>query len=257
MPTPAATVVPILLYHSIADQPAHGQAPFTVTPAAFREHVRAIADSGRTALTVSEYASALRGERECPHRSVLVTFDDGFADVRAAVDLLLGAGLAASVFVTTGLLGRPAMLRSRDVRDLAALDRVELGPHSVTHPRLDEVRGGTLNAEINGSKRALEDIIKAPVGSFAYPHGAYDQHVRAAVRDAGFQAAAAVKNALSHNQDDIYALARVTVTANTTARHLELLVDGSGAPLAWRREHLRTRGYRSLRRVRRRLRELA
>lgn len=246
--------VPILLYHSVGDRPAANREAYTVTLPAFREHVRAICDAGRTALTVSELASALRAERDLPSRPVLVTFDDGFADVRPAVELLLGAGLMASVFVTSGWIGREAMLTQNGLRELAALgDRVELGAHSVTHPRLDELRPVQAVAEISESKAALESVVQAPLESFAYPHGAYDGHVRAAVIDAGFGAAVAVKNALSHSEDDAYALARVTVMPTTSACHIEMLLAGSGAPLAWRRDRLRTRGYRSVRRLRRRL----
>ncbi len=248
------TTVPILLYHSVCDRPATGQEGFTVTPAVFGQHVRAISDAGRTALTVSELACALRDERPVPDRPVLVTFDDGFADVRPAVELLLGAGLGAAVFVTSGYVGNQAMLTRADVRELAGLgERVEVGAHSVTHPRLDEIGAERAAMEIAGSRAALEDIVQAPIQSFAYPHGAYDRRVRAAVIDAGFVAAVAVKNALSHGEDDPFALARVTIMASTSAHRIETLLAGSGAPPAWRRERLRTRGYRSVRRLRRRL----
>jgi peptidoglycan/xylan/chitin deacetylase (PgdA/CDA1 family) len=241
-----------LLYHSVGDRPVAQQEAFTVTPAAFREHVRAICDAGRTALTVAELAGALHGERVLPPRPLLVTFDDGFADVRPAVELLLSAGLAATVFVTSGWVGREAMLTQAGMRELAALgERVEVGAHSVTHPRLDELGAAQATAEISDSKAALECVVEARLETFAYPHGAYDKHVRAAVIDAGFGAAAAVKNALSHVEDDPYSLARVTVMASTGARRIEMLLAGSGAPLAWRRERVRTRGYRSARRLRR------
>jgi len=246
--------VPILLYHSVGDWPAADQAALTVTPAAFREHMRAISDADRTALTVGELAGALRGERVLPPRPVLVTFDDGFADVRPAVELLLSAGLAATVFVTSGWVGREAMLTQAGLRELAALgERVEVGAHSVTHPRLDELRAARVAAEIADSKAALEGVVEAPLRAFAYPHGAYDARARAAVIDAGFSGAAAVKNALSHSEDDPYALARVTIMASTGVRDIEMLLAGSGVPQAWRRERLRTRGYRSVRRLRRRL----
>jgi peptidoglycan/xylan/chitin deacetylase (PgdA/CDA1 family) len=246
--------VPILLYHSVCDHPAAGQEEFTVTPAVFREHVRAICDAGRTPLTVSELASALRGERTLPSRPVLVTFDDGFADALPVVELLLGAGLAATVFVTSGWVGREAMLTQAGIRELAALgERAEVGAHSVTHPRLDELGAARVAAEIADSKAALEGVVESPLRAFAYPHGAYDARARAAVINAGFSGAAAVKNALSHSEDDPYALARVTIIASTGVRDIEMLLAGSGAPQAWGRERLRTRGYRSVRRLRRRL----
>jgi peptidoglycan/xylan/chitin deacetylase (PgdA/CDA1 family) len=209
-------------------------------------------------MTIGELADALRGEREMPPRPVLVTFDDGFADVRPAVELLLGEGSAATVFLTSGSLGEKEMLTSTGVRELATLgDRVEIGAHSITHPRLDELSPNQAKNEITGSREAIEAAAQVPIESFAYPHGAYDRRVREAVIGAGFKACAAVKNALSHSEDDPYALARVTVTSSTSHAQIGSYLTGLGAPIAWDGERLRTRGYRSLRRLRRSLRRTA
>jgi hypothetical protein len=92
-----------------------------------------------------------------------------------------------------------------------------------------------------------------PIDSFAYPYGAYDARVRGAVIAAGYRSAAAVKNAVSHRDDDPFAIARWTVTSATPAKRLADVLDGRGVPLGWTRERLRTRAYRTARRQRRRL----
>jgi hypothetical protein len=91
------------------------------------------------------------------------------------------------------------------------------------------------------------------VTSFAYPYGAHDPRVRAAVIAAGFHSAAAVKNAISHRADDPWAIARWTVDGATDAERIARVLDGRGVPRAWRRERLRTRGYRTVRKLRRRI----
>ncbi len=96
-------------------------------------------------------------------------------------------------------------------------DAVEVGAHTIGHPRLDELAGAALHREIAGSKAALEDVLGHPVAGFAYPHGAHDQRSRAAVIAAGYTHAAAVKDALSHPGDDPFAIARWTVTADVGA----------------------------------------
>lgn len=245
-------VVPVLLYHSVAERSLQGHEPFTVRPSAFADQVRAICESGRTALTLGELGAGLRGERSLPPRPVVITFDDGFANSLEAAESLLSAGLSATVFVTSGWVGTRQMLTSQAVRRLAQLgDRVEVGAHSVSHRRLDELGDEDVRREIVDSKSAVGQMIGGPVASFAYPHGAYDRRVCAAVKQAGFTAGAAVKNAISHDGDDPYAVARVTIGARTTTAGVESLLGGSGAPVAWRKERPRTRGYRVWRRARR------
>lgn len=247
----AVTTVPILLYHSVADDCPSNGSKYTVRPKVFREHLRAIADSGRTSITVSRLADAIRGTKPLPARPVLITFDDGYADTPRAVEFALSVQLATSTFITTGAIGASDMITPGDVRLLADMgELVEIGAHAVTHRRLDELSRGHAAAEISMSRAALEEIIQSQARSFAYPHGAYDRRVRRSVIDAGFTAAAAVKNALSHSGDDPFALARVTVCSGTPARQIECLLAGGGAPRAWRRERLRTRGYRAARRLR-------
>jgi hypothetical protein len=88
------------------------------------------------------------------------------------------------------------------------------------------------------------------VTSFAYPYGYHSRAVRRAVVDAGYTSACAVKNALSHPDDDVFAIARVLVERTTGVAGIDDLLEGRGWPMSWRGERLRTRGWRAYRRVR-------
>jgi peptidoglycan/xylan/chitin deacetylase (PgdA/CDA1 family) len=249
------TVVPVLLYHSVTEHPPPRLEHFTVHPRRFAEHVGVLRDCGRVGLTVSEFAACLNNASQLPDLPVLVTFDDGYADFLDAVERLAAADLPSTLYVTTGQVGMAGMLSRWQLQSLG--ETVEVGAHSRTHPRLDELPSGLLRNEVCGSKADLEDALQRPARSFAYPHGDHDQRVRQTVVDAGFDSAAAVKNACSHDHDDPFAIARITITAATSTKRIGELLQGHGVPHAWSKERRRTQAYRSYRRVRRRLRREA
>ena len=84
---------------------------------------------------------------------------------------------------------RVRMLLSLDqIREMAAAG-VEFGSHTLTHPWLPSVDDHQLLREVVDSKLRLEDLLGVEVPCFAYPFGAVDQRVRAAVVAAGYRLA--------------------------------------------------------------------
>jgi peptidoglycan/xylan/chitin deacetylase (PgdA/CDA1 family) len=245
------TLIPVLLYHSVTSDPARRGDRFTVSYADFAMHADELRASGRTPLCMTELAEALRGERPLPERPVAVTFDDGYADTYDAVQALLARGISATVYATAGEIATPSRLSAARLHELAHTPSVEIGAHSFNRRRLDELDAYTPCFEARASKLRLETLTQIEIRSFAYPHGAYDERARQAVIDAGFRSAAAVKNALSHSADDVFAIARWTVTAGTPASRIAQVLEGVGVPIAWAGERFRTRAYRFARRHRR------
>lgn len=241
----------MLLYHSIPDR--DDDDPLGVRDERFVAHMWRVTQSGRVALTISQLAAALNGAIPLPERALAITFDDGHLNNLTAVEHLVEQNLRATVYLTTGDHASRTTLDPRLLDNLVD-DRecVEIGAHSVTHRRLDELPPSEIATEVAGCKRHLEAMIGHEVTSFAYPFGSYDRWVRHAVIGAGYTSAVAVKNALSHQQDDPFAIARWTVTRNTSADQIARVLEGE-APRAWQGERMRTRGYRAVRRLRRSL----
>ena len=76
-----ASRIPVLLYHAVMEEPPGWIAEFTVTPGAFASQLDAIVDSGRTPVPISVLVDHLAGRGPLPERPVVLTFDDGFADL--------------------------------------------------------------------------------------------------------------------------------------------------------------------------------
>jgi len=254
---PVPIPIPILLYHSVSEAPPDWIAPFNVRPDALDRHLDLMVASGRQALTVSDLADRIDAGEDVAAGSVVVTFDDGFADTaEVAAPALSARRMPATVYVTTGPLrgGRHRLQPSRMMTSsqLGDLERcgLEVGAHSETHRAMDLLSETAVRREIEESKACLEDVLGHRVRSFAYPHGHHDPGVAALVHQGGFDSACAVKNAFSSLRDDRFALARLTVRASTTDEQLARWLRGQGASMPPPRQKWRTRAWRHYRRLR-------
>lgn len=264
VPGGPAAALPILLYHSVDDDPPSWIAPFTLSVRVFREQMDKVRDSGRTPITARQVVEVLRarpGARALPDNAVLITFDDGFQDfTRHALPILHGRGLPSALFVTTGALhpSEDSLLppaRMMDVSELAeaAAAGVEIGAHTHTHPHLDTVGAAAVREELVVSRRILEDALARPVDLLAYPHGYSSPSVRGTARQLGYRGAFAVRNALSCAEDETFRVARLTVRADTSAAQFDAWLRGEGARTAPYREALATKAWRAYRRTRARV----
>jgi peptidoglycan/xylan/chitin deacetylase (PgdA/CDA1 family) len=62
-------------------------------------------------------------------------------------------------------------------------ERFEIGAHTLTHPDLTRLPPDRVRQEILESKARIEDGIGAPVSSFAYPFGRFDDRSVAVVTE--------------------------------------------------------------------------
>jgi peptidoglycan/xylan/chitin deacetylase (PgdA/CDA1 family)/GT2 family glycosyltransferase len=182
----------VLMYHHVGPALPGTYPDLTVAPAAFERHVAALARRGYRTISPAEYARVRRGEASLPRRAVMVTFDDGYADVvRYALPVLAKHGFGAVVFVVTGELAGTnswdevrgsATHRLLGCDDILAWRRfgTEFGGHSRTHASLPEVDDARLAAEVGGCRADLRTLTGADPVALAYPYGDLDDRVVAA-----------------------------------------------------------------------------
>lgn len=254
--------LPVLLYHAIDDDPPGWIAPFAIRRREFAAQLDAITDSGRVAVSSAQVVEARRGGAPLPENAVVITFDDGFLNFATrALPELDRRGLPATLFVTTGALGRvnksllpdAPMLTFAQVSQLADAG-VEIGAHAHLHAQLDTLRTVEIVEELSLAKWILEDVLSRAVNLFAYPHGYSNAEVRRLTRETGYQGAFAVGNAFSPDTDDPFRVARLMVRADTPRIAVENWLRGTGAPISPAHEQVRTVCWRMWRRERARFR---
>lgn len=204
----------ILLYHRVASD---GD-PLAIAAARFREQMDFLADAGYRAVDVVE-AVAMLDRGAVPPRTVGLSFDDGFADVRdAALPVLTAHGFTATVFVTTGVTAgrhsfawyarQPPVLGWDDVEALDQEGTLRFEAHTVSHPNLLTVDDAAARAEIRDSRTELESRLGRPVSAFAYPAGLYGERERRLAEQAGYHAAVSCEPGLNLPDTDRFAMRR-------------------------------------------------
>lgn len=181
----AGPVVDILMYHSISDRGGATAIP----PAIFAAQMQALAESGVPVVTLDDLVAARDARGTLSPRSVIVTFDDGFRDFgQSAWPVMRTHGFRPMVYLPTSYVGRDegwhgiaspprALMGWAEIRALSR-EGVDFGSHTVSHPNLDALAEDALLAELEQSKRMIEDRLGKPVRHFAPPYGLASAAVR-------------------------------------------------------------------------------
>ena len=178
----AHRAAPILTYHSLDESGS----VTSVGPRCFREHMHILEQRGFTGISLSALLDSWDGRGTPPPRPVVLTFDDGFANIlEYAAPILSELNFHATVFVVSGRCGqtndwpnqipgipRLPLLSWSELTQLEGAG-FEVGAHSVTHRPLTEIPAAEAEREIVESKMMIEDQLGQPVQSFAYPFGLF------------------------------------------------------------------------------------
>ena len=212
--------IPVLLYHHIGI-PRTGSYPYlTVSSSHFRNQIRWLLDHRYRFITASEYLAFLRSDTELESKPILITFDDGYADLdENAFPILKEHRVSATIFVVTSQInGTNAWDKSRGWAHsfpLLSKERIqywashgmEFGAHSHTHTDLRTISKPQLEEEVLRSKQELETTLDRRIVSFAYPFGAYNESVRDVVSKS-FELAFTSNRGVNKKLTDRYQLRR-------------------------------------------------
>ncbi len=245
----ASNAVPILTYHSLDDSGT----VTSVAPRDFRQHMQILADRGFSGITLSALLDCWDRRGPLPPRPVVITFDDGFANVfEHAAPLMSDLGFRATIFVVSGRCGqtndwpnqasrasRLPLLSWSELAQMAAAG-FEIGAHGVTHRPLTEIPQSEAAREIVESKAAIEDRLGQPVQTFAYPFGLFNRSICNVAREQ-FRGACTTKLERAKPTHDRHCLPRLDLyylrrpilfrIFETPAGHAYLALRGVGRKL--------------------------
>jgi peptidoglycan/xylan/chitin deacetylase (PgdA/CDA1 family) len=202
----------VLMYHSIS-RPEGDHDALCTSPERFENQMLYLKRRNMRGVSMKDlYLAMSAGDAR---GLVGITFDDGYEDfLSAALPPLERLGFSATVFVVAGMLGKENTWEHRDgpggqmrllgangVREVSERG-MEVGSHTVTHPRLSGLDPETLVHEVSDSRQVLSEIVGAPVEGFCYPYGDLDSPAVRAARRAGYLYAVATKKSIEYGLYD-------------------------------------------------------
>jgi peptidoglycan/xylan/chitin deacetylase (PgdA/CDA1 family)/glycosyltransferase involved in cell wall biosynthesis len=219
--------IPVLMYHRVtrnkASESSHG---IWVTDSQFRAQLHSLRSRGFETITFRDYDRFLEGQGRLPRHPVILTFDDGYEDnYTLALPLLRDFGFRAVIFAVTDKKrrrnfwdsGEPtaALLSSGQMQELNR-SGIEIGSHTVTHPRLTQIAEDVIRRELCESKDSLQQLLGSEVISFAYPYGALQPATKVLVDEAGYKFAVAADSGPTAFCQDFLEIRRTQVFPWTT-----------------------------------------
>jgi len=223
--------MPILMYHRLVEHPSEQGVHGTwTTVKMFEKHLRLIQSMGFETLTFKDLQDRGFMHRFSPGRKYLmITADDGYRDnLTRMLPLLMKYNMKATVYVVSGEthnrwdVEHPTnpdvcvpLLSADEIRALDASGHVEIGGHTLSHAKLDELNAEAQAREIRENKRALEDILGHPMLSFAYPFGYLNESAKTEAREAGYAYAVATDTGPKAMHRDPFQIRRIAVFPGT------------------------------------------
>jgi peptidoglycan/xylan/chitin deacetylase (PgdA/CDA1 family) len=230
----------VLGYHAVSSS---WRTQLAVPEAVLRSQLTRLKSWGYVGLTLAE-AERRRGNETLPARTVVVTFDDGYASTLRALPILAELGFPATVFVVTRFVesGEPLCwpgidewlvpetrhelrpLSWSDLEELAAAGW-EIGSHTHSHPLLTTVDDDRLRHELGASQTAIARRIGS-CDSLSYPYGLADERVARETERCGYSVACALT--FTQFVDEPFRRPRTGLSATDTGLRLWLQVSGFG-----------------------------
>lgn len=223
--------MPVIMYHRFIEQDSEKGVHGTWMPITmFEKHLRLMKWLGYETLTFRDLADKGFIHRlQYGKKYLMITADDGYQDnLTRMLPLLEKYGYKAVVYVVTGEgynrwdVEHPtnpdtkvSLMSGEQVKALAASGHVEIGGHTLTHPRLSKLTPEQQAHEIQENKRQLEALLGHPLLSFAYPYGDINDSAKEQAIAAGYRFAVATNSGPKAMHQDPYQIRRIAIFPRT------------------------------------------
>lgn len=208
---------PILMYHSL-DESRLGENT-VVGPSIFKKQMEFLKKGGYKVISLEEYCQILIEKESPPRHTVIITFDDGYADNLEAAKILKDYDYPATFFLVSDCLNKNDFLSTEDINFLLKKTKVKIGSHTLSHSYLPSLSLSQIKKEIYQSKKDLKERFNQNIKTISYPVGGFNEEVLKTVKDSGYLCACTTNRGVSRTLNR-FALRRIKITNKDLGFHL-------------------------------------
>ena len=213
------------MYHAVesASRPPKYK-HFYVLADEFAGQMKMLKRAGYTPITFSQLAAARAGTSPLPPKPVLLTFDDGYANLLPNVcPVMERLGFAYTVFLVSERIGKTndwvapdgyhstPLLSWAEIAEMQQSKLASFEAHTATHPKLSALSLDDARRELAASKDTLEQTLQTPISVLCYPYGDVSDGVVNLVQELGYSQAVTTEFGRVRPSDNPLRLPRISV----------------------------------------------
>src|ERR1700716_942895 len=159
--------LPILMYHYIRTPPSMRYDrmgyKLSISPADFAAQMEWLARNGVHPVDFNTPRAHFARKQPLPTKPVVITLDDGYADLyTAAFPILTAHDFKAVAYIVSGFVGWPGYATADQIVQMDH-NGIEIASHTVHHADLARSSAGSVRNELVESKLSLEHLLGHPV----------------------------------------------------------------------------------------------
>jgi len=215
--------VPVLCYHQIRDwKPTDSKVSkdYIIPIAAFREHMKMLADSGYHTILPDQLYDYLTKGTPLPSKPIMLTFDDTDRDQwDIARPEMKKYGCKGVFFIMTVSIGKVKHYMSKEqIKQLSDEGNV-IASHTYDHHNFKKFAGKDWEIQLDKPTKKLEEITGKPIKYFAFPFGLWNSQGLPELHKRGFKLAFQLAEKRDQN-DPLMTVRRILDSGYWTAKAL-------------------------------------
>jgi len=227
--------VSVLCYHRFGTEAVDSM---SIKNSAFMEQMEWLKTHGYSVIPLDMAMGYLSGKvKTIPAKSVVITVDDGHKSVYSDMaPIVKKYKIPVTLFIYPSAISNAKYAMNWDqLRELESTKLFHVESHTYWHPNFKKEKK-TLSAEeyaksvdkqLNGSKKKLEERMGHEIKYLAWVFGIYDDALLIDAKKAGYAAAFTIDRQHASSGDNAMALGRYMVISKHTIKDFQRMVDGT------------------------------